>query len=60
MKKKEEDKTKVYIRTFYFADGTKETVKTDGEKILRYTGRWARNRFKKDKIKEIKDTVEYV
>lgn len=54
-------KTKIYIRTFSFADGTKESVETaDGKKMTKeYTGKWARKKFKKDKITETKDTVRY-
>ena len=54
-------KKKIYIRTFTFSDGTKETVEGSGKDMMgpRYRGKWARKKYKKDKIKETKDSVRF-
>lgn len=60
MPKKE--KTKVYIRTFIFDDGSKESVESTNPADMMgpaYRGSWARKNFKKKKIKEVKDSVRW-
>ena len=54
-------KKKIYIRTFIFPDGTTETVEGSGKDMMgpRYRGKWVRKKFKKEKIKESKDSVRY-
>lgn len=52
------NKNKIYIRIFKFSDGTTEKVEGTGGQIVNYTGKWARAKFKKDKILEIKDEVK--
>lgn len=55
----DQEKKKIYIRTFKFSDGTEKSVEGTGEEITTYTGKWARAKFNKEKIKETKDTVRY-
>lgn len=55
------NKKKIYIRTFIFSDGTKESVEDDGKKMMgpTYRGAWARKKFNKEKIKETIDSVRF-
>ena len=54
-------KKKIYIRTFIFPDGSKESVEGSGEDMMgpKYRGRWARKTFKQKKIKETIDSVRW-
>ena len=55
------EKKKIYIRTFIFPDGKKESIEASGKDMMgpKYRGKWARKKFKKEKIKEIIDSVRY-
>ena len=56
---KKKEQIKIYIRTFYFSDGSVESVEGDSKKIMTFTGKWARAKFGKIAINEIKDTVRF-
>lgn len=58
----DKDKKKIYIRTFYFSDNTKESVESENGADMMgptYRGAWAREKFNKAKILEIKDTIRF-
>jgi len=54
-------KTKIYIRTFKFDDGTEESVEGKSEDFMgpRYRSTWAREKFNKKKIVESKDSIRW-
>ncbi len=59
---KKKQSIKIYIRTFKFDDGTKESVESANLKDMmgaKYRGQWARKEFKKKKIKESIDSVRW-
>ena len=52
-------KTKIYIRTFIFPDGSKEVIEGDGKLMMKQRGPWARKKFKQKKLKGITDSVRF-
>lgn len=52
-------KTKIYIRTFIFEDGTKKSIEGDGKFMMKHRGPWARKKFKVKKFKGITDSVRF-